>query len=64
MRKSFFHTAMSFYHSDGMTAARKQAAEFAGKGGHVATMPDIEDAGIDATGGGFERSAVLTSLSA
>ena len=32
---------MAFYHKDGLPAAWLQAAKFAGKGGHMATMPHI-----------------------
>lgn len=38
--KPFAH-AMAFYHKDGLPAAWKQAAKFAGEGGRMATMPDI-----------------------
>ena len=36
-----FAHAMAFYHQDGLPAAWKQAMKFAGKGGRLATMPDI-----------------------
>lgn len=32
--------SMAFYHADGFVPAFKQAMKFAGKGGHVGTMPD------------------------
>jgi hypothetical protein len=41
--------AMAFYHEDGLPAAWKQAAKFAGKGGRLATMPDIVTARLDST---------------
>jgi len=40
---------MAFYHENGIVPAWKQAAQFAGENGRIATMPDIVDARI-ATG--------------
>lgn len=40
MAKSTVGGAMAFYHENGFVPAFKQASKFAGKGGHVGTMPD------------------------
>ncbi len=36
--------SMAFYHADGFVPAYKQAIQFAGKDGRIATMPDVVDA--------------------
>lgn len=42
------HQAMSFFNDDGLPASWKQAAQFAGSEGHIATMPDIVTARMNA----------------
>jgi len=36
--------SMAFFHSDGLVSAWEQATRFAGKGGHIATLPEIIEA--------------------
>jgi len=38
---------MAFYHNDGLPSAWNQAMKFAGKGGRIATMPDIVAARLE-----------------
>ena len=45
--------SMAFYHQDGLPAAWKQAMRFAGKGGRLATMPDIVAARLATKPGDF-----------
>lgn len=56
--------AMSFYHADGLPAAWKHAARFAGKKGHLATMPEIVSARIEADVNDDVWDAYYTSLTA
>ena len=37
-------SSMAFYHADGFVPAYRQAIQFAGKDGRIATMPDVVDA--------------------
>lgn len=49
-KRPFAH-AMAFYHKDGLPSAWKQAMYFAGKGGRLATMPDIAVARLESKPG-------------
>lgn len=59
-----FADAMAFYHKDGLTAAWKQAAKFAGKGGRMATLPDIITARLETKPGDMPWETYFTTLSA
>lgn len=61
--KPFAH-AMAFYHQDGLPAAWKQAMKFAGKGGRLATMPDIVAARLETKPGDLPWETYFTTLSA
>ena len=61
--KPFAH-AMAFYHQDGLTAAWKQAMRFAGKGGRLATMPDIVAARLATKPGNDPWETYYTTLTA
>ncbi|HPS21611.1 MAG TPA: hypothetical protein PLO44_02280 [Candidatus Paceibacterota bacterium] len=56
--------AMAFYHQDGLPAAWKQAMEFAGKHGRIATMPDIVSFRIKTKPGDEPWETYYTSLTA
>jgi hypothetical protein len=56
--------AMAFYHRDGLPAAWKQAMKFAGKGGRLATMPDIVAARLETKPGDFPWETYFTTLTA
>ncbi len=61
--KPFAH-AMAFYHQDGLPAAWQQAMKFAGKGGRLATMPDIIAARIETKPGEMPWETYFTTLTA
>ena len=61
--KPFAH-AMAFYHQDGLPAAWKQAMKFAGKGGRLATMPDIIVARLETKPGALPWEMYFTTLTA
>lgn len=61
--KSFTH-AMAFHHQDGLLAAWKQATKFAGKGGRLATMPDIVAARLETKPGDLPWETYFTTLTA
>ena len=56
--------AMAFYHQDGLVAAWKQAMKFVGKGGRLATMPDIIAARIENKPGNLPWETYFTTLTA
>jgi len=56
--------AMAFYHQDGLPAAWKQAMKFAGKGGRLATMPDIVAARLETKPGDLPWETHFTTLTA
>lgn len=56
--------AMAFYHEDGLVSAWKQAMRFAGKGGRIATLPDIIAARIAAEPGTVPWERYFTTASA
>jgi len=62
-RKALAH-AMAFYHRDGLPAAWKQAIRFAGKGGRLATMPDIVAARLATKPGADPWETYYTTLTA
>jgi hypothetical protein len=62
-RKPFAH-AMAFYHQDGLPAAWQQAMKFAGKGGRLATMPDIVAARLETKPGEMPWKTYFTTLTA
>ena len=62
-RKPFAH-AMAFYHQDGLPAAWQQAMKFAGKGGRLATMPDIIAARLETKPGKMPWETYFTTLTA
>lgn len=62
-RKPFAH-AMAFYHQDGLPAAWQQAMKFAGKGGHLANMPDIIAARLESKPGDTPWETYYTTLTA
>ena len=62
-KKPFAH-AMAFYHQDGLPAAWKQAMRFAGKGGRLATMPDIVAARLETKPGDAPWETYFTTLTA
>lgn len=55
---------MTFFHQDGLPAAWKQAAKFAGKGGRLATMPDIVAARLETKPGETPWETYFTTLTA
>ncbi len=59
-----FAHAMVFYHQDGLPAAWKQAMKFAGKGGRLATMPDIVAARLETKPGTLPWETYFTTLTA
>lgn len=61
--KPFAH-AMAFYHQDGLPAAWQQAMKFAGKGGRLATMPDIVAARLETKPGEMPWETYFTTLTA
>lgn len=63
MEKPFAH-AMEFYHQDGLPAAWQQAMKFAGKGGRLATMPDIVAARLETKPGEMPWETYFTTLTA
>jgi hypothetical protein len=56
--------AMSFYHQDGLPAAWKNAAMLAGKGGRIATLPDIIEARLKTKPGDLPWETYYTTLTA
>ena len=62
--KKPFAKAMAFYHQDGLPAAWKQAMQFAGEGGRLATMPDIVAARLATKPGDAPWGTYYTTLSA
>ncbi len=56
--------AMAFYHQDGLPAAWQQAMKFAGKGGRLATMPDIVTARLGTKPGEMPWETYFTTLTA
>lgn len=62
-RKPFAY-AMAFYHQDGLPAAWQQAMKFAGKGGRLATMPDIIAPRIETKPGEAPWETYYTTLTA
>lgn len=62
--KQPFAHAMAFYHQDGLTAAWKQAMKFAGKGGRLATMPDIIASRLETKPGETPWETYFTTLTA
>lgn len=62
--KQPFAHAMAFYHQDGLPAAWKQAMKFAGKGGRLATMPDIVAARLETKPGALPWETYFTTLTA
>lgn len=56
--------AMAFYHKDGLSAAWQQAMKFAGKGGRLATMPDIIAARLETKPGEMPWQTYFTTLTA
>ena len=62
-KKPFAH-AMAFYHQDGLPAAWQQAMKFAGKGGRLATMPDIVAARLETKPGETSWEMYFTTLTA
>lgn len=56
--------AMAFYNPHGFVPAFKQAAAFAGKGGRVATLPDIIEARLATKPGEYPWEAYFTTMSA
>jgi hypothetical protein len=63
MKEPFAH-AMAFYHQDGLPAAWQQAMKFAGKGGRLATMPDIVAARLETKPGEMPWETYFTTLTA
>lgn len=59
-----FAHAMAFYHQDGLPSAWKYAAKFAGKGGCMATMPDIIAARLETKPGDDPWETYFTTLTA
>ncbi|MFA6159699.1 MAG: hypothetical protein WC678_01230 [Parcubacteria group bacterium] len=59
-----FAKAMAFYHQDGLPAAWKQAINFAGKKGRLATMPDIVAARLATKPGDAPWETYYTTLTA
>lgn len=57
-------TAMAFYHGDGLVAAWKQASQFAGKGGHVATLPEVVQLRLNSAPGAIPWERYFTTASA
>jgi len=57
-------SAMAFYHEDGLVPAWKQANQFAGKNGRIATMLDIVDARIVAGINDYPWNTYYTTTSA
>ncbi len=55
---------MAFYHADGFPSAWKQAAKFAGQGGHIATAPDIVAARLATGPDDYPWSAYFTTTTA
>ncbi|MBI4120826.1 MAG: hypothetical protein HY457_01025 [Parcubacteria group bacterium] len=55
---------MAFYHQDGLPAAWQQAKEFAGKGGRLATLPDVVAARLATKPGGTPWETYFTTLTA
>ncbi|MBU1755219.1 hypothetical protein KKH81_02990 [Patescibacteria group bacterium] len=62
--KQPFAHAMAFYHQDGLPAAWKQAMKFAGKGGRLASMPDIVAARLETKPGALPWETYFTTLTA
>lgn len=62
-KRPFAH-AMAFYHQDGLPAAWKQAMKFAGKGGRLATMPDIIASRLETNPGEMPWETYFTTLTA
>lgn len=62
--KQPFAHAMGFYHQDGLPAAWKQAMKFAGKGGRLATIPDIVAARLETKPGALPWETYFTTLTA
>lgn len=62
--KQPFAHAMAFFHQDGLTAAWKQAMKFAGKGGRLATMPDIIASRLETKPGETPWETYFTTLTA
>lgn len=56
--------AMAFYHADGLPAAWKQAAKFAGREGRMATAPDIAAARLATGPDDYPWSAYFTTTTA
>ena len=56
--------AMAFYNPQGFVPAFKQAKAFAGKGGRVATLPDIIEARLASKPGDVPWESYFTSMSA
>jgi hypothetical protein len=63
-KEKLFARAMAFYHQDGLPAAWKQAARFAGQSGHLATMPDVAAARIGTIPGDMPWETYFTTLTA
>ena len=59
-----FAHAMAFYHQDGLPAAWQHATKFAGKGGRLATMPDIVAARLATKPGDEPWETYYTTLTA
>ncbi|MBI3632156.1 MAG: hypothetical protein HY225_01790 [Candidatus Vogelbacteria bacterium] len=59
-----FVGGMSFYHSDGMVAAWKQAKRFAGRAGRIASLPDVIDARLSTKPGAAPWESYFTTTSA
>ncbi len=57
-------SAMAFYHADGLVPAFKQASEFAGTDGRIATMPDIVTARLATKPGDVPWRMYFTTLTA
>lgn len=55
---------MAFYHQDGLPAAWKQAMQFAGKNGRIATMPDVISSRVKTRPGEEPWETYYTSLTA
>ena len=55
---------MAFYHGDGFVAAWKQAMQFAGKEGRIATMPEIVAARLESKPGEEPWETYYTTLTA
>lgn len=64
VKESRLPRAMAFYHQDGLPSAWKHAKKFAGKGGRLATMPDIVAARLASKPGDFPWETYFTTLSA